>query len=84
MTASLEDTTSILIQLSNLNQQMTTVHQDLMQVKRLLEGADDTPGMKVRLDRLEQSQSSRDKWHMLWGGSMVTAIVAWLAEHFSK
>ena len=50
--------------------------------RTLLLGMEDRPGLKGRLDRLEQVESSR-RWHIrsLWGaiiGGVVTLLFKWL------
>ena len=50
---------------------------------RLILGLDDSPGLKGRLDRLEQTEQAR-RWHVraLWA-AIGGVAVAWLTKFFS-
>jgi len=78
---SLEDNASsaaILASLAAIKQQLETFHSDMKEMKSLLRGEGDNPGLQIRVDRLEQATSKNNAYHMLWAGSVISGIVAWI------
>ena len=56
--------------------------QQFLEFHALLLGQNETPGLKGRLDRLEQTEASR-RWHVraLWT-AIVGAVVAYLSKYW--
>ena len=72
------NTSQILASLAVINQQLQGLHTDMRDMKDLLKGTGDSPGIQIRVDRLEQAANKNNAFHMLWAGSIISAAVAWL------
>ena len=72
------ESAAILAQLAVVNQKLQTLHDDFREMKTLLKGDGESPGLQIRVDRLEQAANKNNAFHMLWAGSIISAIVAWL------
>lgn len=79
-----ESTLNMSVQLATISQKLEQIHKDFQEVKQVIRGEGSEPGLVVRVDRLEQSQKKSNQVHLLWGGALVTSIVAWFMEHFTK
>ena len=78
-----ENSGAILASLAVINSQLTTLHTDLREMKTLLKGDGESPGLQIRVDRLEQASNKNNAFHMLWAGSIISATVAWLISKLS-
>lgn len=71
-----------------MNEQLDRIEKQLAEISgqlhRALHGNNGTPGIYIRLDRMEQSEQRR-VWHMraLWG-AVVAAIGQSVAQWFGK
>lgn len=72
---------AILASLAVINSQLTTLHTDMREMKSLLKGDGDSPGLQMRVDRLEQVAQRNTSLHVIWGSAIISAVVAWF---FSK
>jgi len=72
------DSGAILASLAVINNQLKTLHDDFREMKTLLKGDGESPGLQIRVDRLEQAANKNNAFHMLWAGSIISATVAWL------
>ena len=77
------DSGAILASLAVINNQLKTLHDDFREMKTLLKGDGESPGLQIRVDRLEQAANKNNAYHMLWAGSIVSAAVAWLISKLS-
>ena len=77
------DSGAILASLAVINNQLKTLHDDFREMKTLLKGDGESPGLQIRVDRLEQVANKNNAFHMLWAGSIVSAAVAWLISKLS-
>lgn len=74
------DSGAILASLAVINNQLKTLHDDFREMKTLLKGDGESPGLQIRVDRLEQAANKNNTFHMLWAGAVVTAIVSWIVS----
>jgi len=72
---------AILASLAVVNTQLSSLHEDMREMKSLLKGDGDSPGLQMRVDRLEQIAQRNTSLHVIWGSATISAIVAWV---FSK
>lgn len=72
------ESAAILAQLAVVNQKLETLHGDFREMKILLKGDGDTPGLQIRVDRLEQAAQKNNAFHMLWAGSLISGVIAWV------
>ena len=77
------DSGAILASLAVINNQLKTLHDDFREMKTLLKGDGESPGLQIRVDRLEQVANKNNAYHMLWAGSIISAAVAWLISKLS-
>ena len=77
------DSGAILASLAVINNQLKTLHDDFREMKTLLKGDGESPGLQIRVDRLEQVANKNNAFHMLWAGSIISAAVAWLISKLS-
>ena len=77
------DSGAILASLAVINNQLKTLHDDFREMKTLLKGDGESPGLQIRVDRLEQAANKNNAYHMLWAGSIISAAVAWLISKLS-
>lgn len=77
------DSGAILASLAVINNQLKTLHDDFREMKTLLKGDGESPGLQIRVDRLEQAANKNNAFHMLWAGSIISAAVAWLISKLS-
>lgn len=77
------DSGAILASLAVINNQLKTLHDDFREMKTLLKGDGESPGLQIRVDRLEQAANKNNAFHMLWAGSIISAVVAWLISKLS-
>ena len=77
------DSGAILASLAVINNQLQTLHDDFREMKTLLKGDGESPGLQIRVDRLEQAANKNNAFHMLWAGSIISAAVAWLISKLS-
>ena len=77
------DSGAILASLAVINNQLKTLHDDFREMKTLLKGDGESPGLQIRVDRLEQVANKNNAFHMLWAGSIISAVVAWLISKLS-
>ena len=77
------DSGAILASLAVINNQLKTLHDDFREMKTLLKGDGESPGLQIRVDRLEQAANKNNAFHMLWAGSVISGIVAWLISKLS-
>jgi len=77
------DSGAILASLAVINNQLKTLHDDFREMKTLLKGDGESPGLQIRVDRLEQTANKNNAFHMLWAGSIISAAVAWLISKLS-
>ena len=77
------DSGAILASLAVINNQLKTLHDDFREMKTLLKGDGESPGLQIRVDRLEQVANKNNDYHMLWAGSIISAAVAWLISKLS-
>jgi len=77
------DSGAILASLAVINNQLKTMHDDFREMKTLLKGDGESPGLQIRVDRLEQAANKNNAFHMLWAGSIISAAVAWLISKLS-
>lgn len=72
----------ILAQLAVLAERVQQIDTRTRRVVGLLEGDNEAPGMKTRLDRLEQARNRQSGYHLLWLSATITAAVAWVTDRF--
>ena len=77
------DSGAILASLAVINNQLKTLHDEFREMKTLLKGDGESPGLQIRVDRLEQVANKNNAFHMLWAGSIISAAVAWLISKLS-
>ena len=77
------DSGAILASLAVINNQLKTLHDDFREMKTLLKGDGESPGLQIRVDRLEQAANKNNAFHMLWAGSIISVVVAWLISKLS-
>ena len=77
------DSGAILASLAVINNQLKTLHDEFREMKTLLKGDGESPGLQIRVDRLEQVANKNNAFHMLWAGSIISAVVAWLISKLS-
>ena len=77
------DSGAILASLAVINNQLKTLHDEFREMKTLLKGDGESPGLQIRVDRLEQVANKNNAYHMLWAGSIISAAVAWLISKLS-
>ena len=77
------DSGAILASLAVINNQLKTLHDEFREMKTLLKGDGESPGLQIRVDRLEQAANKNNAYHMLWAGSIISAAVAWLISKLS-
>jgi len=53
------------------------VVQRLDTLNNSIHGTNATPGLRMRVDRLEQSKRRQDKYHIAWATAAISACVAW-------
>lgn len=70
----------ILTALGVLEERVAAINTRTIRLVRLLEGNGE-PGLKTRVDRLEQHHKRQSGYHGVWFAAVVTAVVAWLAKH---
>lgn len=56
-------------------------NQNFQELRQLFEGTNGTPGIKIRLDRIEQKETSRGK-HLAYLWSALSALVVGLVLKF--
>lgn len=77
------ESAAILAQLAVVNQKLQTLHDDFREMKTLLKGDGESPGLQIRVDRLEQVAQKNNAFHMLWAGSLVSSAIAWIISKLS-
>lgn len=77
------ESAAILAQLAVVNQKLQTLHDDFREMKTLLKGDGESPGLQIRVDRLEQAAQKNNAFHMLWAGSLVSSAIAWTISKLS-
>jgi len=68
----------IYLEIKHLHYDLGETKSDLKELRQFLEGSDAAPGMKIRVDRLEQREEDRYSHRMyLWcavGGLIITKL----------
>ena len=72
----------ILSQLAVLAERVQQIDTRTKRVVGLLEGEGEHPGMRTRLDRIEQDRRRQTGYHAIWLTATITAAMAWLTDRF--
>ena len=60
----------ILVQLNSIEDKLDKLHA-------CIDGTNGTPGLRIRVDRIEQDSVRQGKYHFIWGSAVISAIAAW-------
>ena len=58
-------------------QRLDDVVQRLDTLNDSIHGTNATPGLRIRVDRLEQDRKRSDRYHIAWATAAISACVAW-------
>lgn len=66
----------ILTELAVLGERVEAINTRTIRLVKLMEGNGDGPGLKTRVDRLEQDSKRQRGYHMAWFTALVAGAVA--------
>ena len=72
----------ILTEITRIGVTMNNVEVRLGRLEGTMSGTNGNPGIKIRVDRLEQDKKRSNKYHMAWAGAVVSGAAAWAAKTF--